>query len=80
MWTLPELIEAAVHSGDQAVAEYGLAQLVARSSTSTKEWARGVEAAAHALLCGTDHAERLHLEAIDHLGWSRVVVLHGGRN
>jgi len=42
VWILPELIEAAVHSGDRAAAEYGLAQLVARSSTSTKEWARGV--------------------------------------
>jgi len=76
VWILPELIEAAVHSGDRAAAEYGLAQLVARSSTSTTEWARGVEAAAQALLCGTDDAERLHLEAIDHLGRSLVVVLH----
>jgi len=76
VWILPELIEAAVHSGDRAAAEYGLAQLVARSSTSTTEWARGVEAAAQALLCGTDDAEQLHLEAIDHLGRSLVVVLH----
>jgi DNA-binding CsgD family transcriptional regulator len=76
VWILPELIEAAAHSGDRVAAEYGLAQLTARSKTSTKEWARGVEAAAQALLCGTDDAERLHLEAIDHLGRSRVVVLH----
>ncbi len=76
VWILPELIEAAVHEGDRATAEFAFAQLAERSSTSTKEWARGVEAASHALLCEADEAERLHHEAIDQLGRSRVVVLH----
>ena len=76
VWVLPELIEAAVHCGDRAAAEIAFARLAERSSTSTKEWARGVEAAARALLSEGAEAERRHLEAIDQLGRSRVVVLH----
>jgi len=77
VWILPELIEAAVHSGDRAAAETAFARLAERSGTSTKPWARGVEAAARALLCLNDEAERFHLEAIDQLSRSRVIVLHG---
>ena len=46
VWVLPELIEAAVRSGDRPAAELAYERLDARSSTSTTEWARGIEAAA----------------------------------
>jgi hypothetical protein len=49
-WVLPELIEAAVRSGDRPAAEAAFARLTERASPSATEWARGVEAASHALL------------------------------
>jgi DNA-binding NarL/FixJ family response regulator len=73
---LPELIEAAVRSGNLPAAEVAFARLVERSSTSTTEWARGVEAAARALLSEGADAETHYLEAVDQLGRSRVLVLH----
>jgi DNA-binding CsgD family transcriptional regulator len=73
---LPELIEAAVRSGNRQAAEVAIARLVERSSTSTTEWARGIEAAARALLDDGPDAEAHYLEALDQLGRSRVVVLH----
>jgi DNA-binding NarL/FixJ family response regulator len=76
VWVLPELIEAAAHTGDRRAAEAAFARLAERSGTSTREWARGVEAAAHALLREGAEAETLHQEAIDQLGRSRVIVLH----
>ena len=75
-WVLPELIEAAVRSGDRPAAEAAFARLAERSSPSATEWARGIEAAMHALLSDGAEAEALHLEAIDQLSRSRVVVLH----
>ncbi len=75
-FVLPELIEAAVRNGDRAAAELALARLVERSSTSTTEWARGIEAGTRALLSDGPEAEELYGEAIDQLGRSRVIVLH----
>jgi DNA-binding NarL/FixJ family response regulator len=75
-WVLPELIEAAVRSGDRPAAEVAFARLAERSSASATEWARGIEAAMHALLSDGAEAEELHLEAIDQLSRSRAVVLH----
>ena len=73
---LPELIEAAVRSGDRAAAELAFERLVERSSTSTTEWARGIEAAARALLSEGPDAEAHYLEAVEQLGRSRLIVLH----
>ena len=73
---LPELIEAAVRSGNLPAAEVAFARLVERSSTSTTEWARGIEAAARALLSEGPDAEAHYLEAVEQLGRSRVIVLH----
>ena len=75
VWVLPELVEAAVRSGDRPAAELAFARLAERSSMSTTEWAQGIEAATHALLSDGDEAEELYLEAIDQLGRSRVIVL-----
>ena len=76
VWVLPELIEAAVRSGDRPAAEAAFARLAERSSPSATEWARGIEAAMHALLSDGAEAEQLHREAIDQLSRSRVAVLH----
>jgi DNA-binding CsgD family transcriptional regulator len=75
VWILPELVEAAARSGDRPAAEHAFAGLAELSSMSTTEWARGVEAATHALVSDGHRAEELHLEAIDQLGRSRVLVL-----
>jgi hypothetical protein len=77
---LPELIEAAVRSGNLPAAQVAFASLVERSSTSTTEWARGIEAATHALLSEGLEAEAHYLEALDQLGRSRVIVLTRGRS
>jgi DNA-binding CsgD family transcriptional regulator len=74
-WVLPELIEAAVRSGDRAAAEVAFSRLAERSSASARQWARGIEAAMHALLSHGAEAEGFHLEAIEQLSRSRVVVL-----
>ena len=57
VWVLPELIEAAVRSGDRPAAEAAFARLAERSSPSATEWARGIEAAMHALLSDGAEAE-----------------------
>ena len=75
-FVLPELIEATVRSGNLPAAEVAFARLVERSSTSTTEWARGIEAAARALLSEGPDAEAHYLEAVEQLGRSRVLVLH----
>jgi DNA-binding CsgD family transcriptional regulator len=76
VWVLPELIEAAVRSGDRQAAELAFERLAARSHTSTTEWARGIEAAARALLNEGPEAEEHYVEAIEQLGRSRVIILH----
>lgn len=76
VWVLPELIEAAARSGDLAIAKTAFEQLAERSSLSTTEWARGIEARSRALLTDGQDAEDLYREAIEQLGRSRVVVHH----
>jgi DNA-binding CsgD family transcriptional regulator len=75
-WLLPELIEAAARSGNRAAAELAFARLAEQSSTSATEWARGIQAATHALLSDGAQAEELHREAVDQLGRSRAAVLY----
>ena len=75
-FVLPELIEGAVRSGNLPAAEVAFERLVERSSTSTTEWARGIEAAARALLSEGPDAEAHYLEAVEQLGRSRFLVLH----
>ncbi len=76
VWVLPELIEAAAHSGDRETATGALERLAERTRTSTTPWARGVEAAARALITEGPEAEEHYVEAIDQLAGSRVIVLH----
>jgi DNA-binding CsgD family transcriptional regulator len=73
---LPELIEAAARNGDLATARAAFEELAERSSPSSTEWARGIEARSRALLTDGPEAEDLYREAINQLGRSRVVVHH----
>jgi DNA-binding NarL/FixJ family response regulator len=75
VFVLPELIEAAVRSGDRSAAEGAFERLVERSQTSTTGWARGVEALARGSLSEGPEAEEPYVEAIEQLGRSGAVVL-----
>jgi len=75
-WVLPELIEAAARNGDPATARAAFEELAERSSLSSTEWARGIEARSRALLTDGPKAEDLYRQAIEQLGRSRVAVHH----
>jgi DNA-binding CsgD family transcriptional regulator len=64
-WALAELIEAAVHGGDQSTAATALEQLSPMARASGTDWALGVEASRRALL--HKDADALHREAIERL-------------
>ena len=71
---LAELVLAAVRSGEVERAVDALERLSAKTQASGTEWALGVEAGARALLSDGETAERLHLEAIERLGRTRIRV------
>ena len=75
-WVLPELIEAAVRSGDSDAARTAFAQLDERTMLSTSAWARGIRARSQALITEGPGAERHYIAAIELLGKSRMVVHH----
>ena len=66
---LPELIEAAVRSGQETVAADALRRLSARAGNSAKssDWAAGIWARSQALLSQGEIAERCYVEAIERL-------------
>jgi ATP/maltotriose-dependent transcriptional regulator MalT len=71
-WALLELIEAAARSGETKVAESALERLAERNHVIATDWGRGLEARSRALLAEGDAAERLHREAIERLGRTRL--------
>jgi DNA-binding CsgD family transcriptional regulator len=71
---LPELIEAAVRSGETASAADALQRLSEITRAAGTEWALGTEACSRALLTGGRAAENLYREAIDRLGHTRLRV------
>jgi len=73
-WTLVELIEAAVRTGECDVAARALQQLGERTRLSRTEWALGIEARSRALLSDSQAAEDLYREAIERLGRSWIKV------
>jgi DNA-binding CsgD family transcriptional regulator len=67
-WTLAELIEAAVRTGERETAEDALAALAQTTGPSGTDWAVGIEARSRALLSDGQDAEQLYRQAIDRLG------------
>ena len=74
VWSLPELVEAAVRSGKPEVAADALERLRQRTQVAGTEWALGIEARCAALLSDDALAEGLYREAIERLGHCRVAL------
>jgi DNA-binding CsgD family transcriptional regulator len=74
VWSLPELVEAAVRSGKPEVAADALQRLHQRTRVAGTEWALGIEARCAALLSDDALAEGLYREAIERLGHCRVAL------
>ncbi|CNE63443.1 transcriptional regulator%2C luxR family [Mycobacterium tuberculosis] len=68
VWALPELVEAAVHAGEDDAARAALDDLADATEPAGTDWALGVLARSRALLSGGPAAEELHREAIERLG------------
>jgi DNA-binding CsgD family transcriptional regulator len=71
---LPELIEAALRSGQEARAAGALDLLAQTTRAAGTDWALGTEARLRALLAGDEAAEDLYREATDRLGRSGLRV------
>ncbi|WP_345046361.1 helix-turn-helix transcriptional regulator [Streptomyces rameus] len=72
---LPELVEAAVRCGQDAVAREAFARLDEHTRAAGTDWALGVRAALGALL--SDEPEALHAEAVARLGAGGMRTWHG---
>jgi DNA-binding CsgD family transcriptional regulator len=71
-WALSELVEAATRSGNPEIAERALERLGEQTEASDADWGLGIHARGRALLSEGETAERLHLEAIERLGRTRL--------
>ena len=67
MWSLPELVEAAVRAGAVNVARVSVERLAETTRPASTDWGLGVEARSRALVSEGADAERLYREAIDRL-------------
>jgi DNA-binding CsgD family transcriptional regulator len=72
MWALPELIEAAVRSGNTDIARDALARLAEFTRAGGTDFGLGIEARSRALLSGPAAAADLYLEAIARLSRTRL--------
>jgi tetratricopeptide (TPR) repeat protein len=71
-WSLTELVEAAVRSGQPARASDALRRLSETTRASGTNWALGTGARSRALLSEGETAENLYREAIERLGRTRM--------
>ena len=71
-WSLTELVEAAVRSGQPARASDALQRLSETTRASGTDWALGTEARSRALLSDGQTAENCYREAIERLGRTRM--------
>jgi DNA-binding CsgD family transcriptional regulator len=72
MWALPELIEAAVRSGDDDAAHTALARLTEFTQAGLTDFGLGIEARSRALLSAGKAAEACYQEAVARLGRTRL--------
>ncbi|HEY3669913.1 MAG TPA: LuxR C-terminal-related transcriptional regulator [Acidimicrobiia bacterium] len=71
-WILPELVEAAVRSGEHALAASAAEELTVRTEAAGTEWALGFQARSSALLTDGPAAEKRYREAIERFGRCRA--------
>jgi DNA-binding CsgD family transcriptional regulator len=71
-WSLAELVEAAVRSGQPARASDAFQRLSETTRASGTDWALGTEARSRALLSEGQAAENCYREAIERLGRTRM--------
>jgi DNA-binding CsgD family transcriptional regulator len=71
-WSLTELVEAAVRSGQPERASDALQRLSATTRASGTDWALGAEARSRALLSEGQTAENCYREALERLGRTRM--------
>jgi DNA-binding CsgD family transcriptional regulator len=71
---LPELIEAASRSGEQAVADDAMDRLAERTRASGTAWAKGTEARSRALVEDGDAVDGLYREAVGWLGRTQMAA------
>jgi DNA-binding CsgD family transcriptional regulator len=74
IWTLTELIEAAVRSGHAERAHAAFERVQETTRAAGTDWALGIEARSHALLTDGAAAEDLYREAIDRLSRTSIRV------
>jgi DNA-binding CsgD family transcriptional regulator len=74
LWTMPELIEAAVRTGLNEVAAWADERLEEITSACDTDWAQGILARSRALLSEGETAERLYRESIRSLSRTRLRV------
>jgi ATP/maltotriose-dependent transcriptional regulator MalT len=72
MWALPELIEAAVRSGDLDLAADACARLAGYTEAGGTDFGLGILARCHALVSEPQAAEAPYREAIDRLGRTQL--------
>jgi DNA-binding CsgD family transcriptional regulator len=72
MWALPELIEAAVRSGEDGAAHTALARLTEFTQAGLTDFGLGIEARSRALLSAGKAAETCYQEAVARLGRTRL--------
>ena len=68
MWALPELIEAAVRTGNPRIAHDAIARLAEATQAGGTDFGLGLEARSRALVSEGETAESRYREAIDRLG------------
>jgi DNA-binding CsgD family transcriptional regulator len=72
MWALPELIEAAVRSGQPGPARIALTRLAALTRAGGTDFGLGIEARCRALVSPPAVAEPLYAEAVTRLGRTQL--------
>jgi DNA-binding CsgD family transcriptional regulator len=73
-WSLAELVEAGVRSGERTEAASALTRLEERAHAAGTDWALGLNARSQALMGDGDDADALYREAIERLGRTRMVI------
>lgn len=73
-WSLAELVEGAVRSGDLGTAATAVERLCEQACLSGTDWALGIDARSRALVHTGRAAEDLYVEAIARLGRSRITT------